>query len=133
MQQESSIETIENLLLAFAGGDGEALLSRVDDTIDFRIDHYRDETDVSWQCARDKTELMSVLQRLGLEVFPRGTHIETMQSHDLGEGWVLTEFRQTFYYAVRQKMVRTRNMLLSHSNAGRMDYFRETVASIDNQ
>ena len=120
---------IDLVLTAFARGDVPALLSMIADDVDFRIDHYRDDTDTGWQVAGNKAELLAVLQRLGAEVFPRGTAIVHTHSQALGDGWVLTQLRQRFFYAVQQRDVESVTWITSHSQGGRLDYFRETVTT----
>ena len=121
---------IDQVLMAFAQGDVPTLLNVIADDVDFRIDHYRDDADTSWQVARSKAELLAVLQRLATEVFPRGTAIEHTHSQDLGNGWVLTQFHQRFFYAVQQRDVESVTWITSHSQGGQLDYFRETVTTI---
>ena len=121
---------IDQVLTAFAQGDVPTLLNVIADDVDFRIDHYRDDADTSWQVARSKAELLAVLQRLGAEVFPRGTAIVRTHSQDLGNGWVLTQFHQRFFYAVQQRDVESVTWITSHSQGGQLDYFRETVTTI---
>lgn len=121
---------IDHVLNAFAAGDVPTLLAHIDDGVDFRIDHYRDTADVSWQQAKDKTGLLAVLQRLAAEVFPRGTQIVQTESQALGDDWVLTRFHQRFFYAVQQREVESVTWIVSHSVQGRLDYFRETVTTI---
>ena len=121
---------IDQVLMAFAQGDVPTLLNVIADDVDFRIDHYRDDADTSWQVARSKAELLAVLQRLGAEVFPRATAIVRTHSQDLGNGWVLTQFHQRFFYAVQQRDVESVTWITSHSQGGQLDYFRETVTTI---
>lgn len=121
---------IDQVLMAFAQGDVPTLLNVIADDVDFRIDHYRDDADTSWQVARSKAELLAVLQRLATEVFPRGTAIVRTHSQDLGNGWVLTQFHQRFFYAVQQRDVESVTWITSHSQGGQLDYFRETVTTI---
>ena len=121
---------IDQVLMAFAQGDVPTLLNVIADDVDFRIDHYRDDADTSWQVARSKAALLAVLQRLGAEVFPRGTAIVHTHSQDLGNGWVLTQFHQRFFYAVQQRDVESVTWITSHSQGGQLDYFRETVTTI---
>ena len=121
---------IDQVLMAFAQGDVPTLLNVIADDVDFRIDHYRDDADTSWQVARSKGELLTVLQRLATEVFPRGTAIVRTHSQDLGNGWVLTQFHQRFFYAVQQRDVESVTWITSHSQGGQLDYFRETVTTI---
>jgi len=121
---------IDHVLAAFAAGDVPRLLAHIDDAVDFRIDHYRDAADVSWQQAQGKAGLLAVLQRLAAEVFPRGTRIVETESQTLGNGWVLTRFHQRFFYAVQQREVESLTWIVSHAVQGRLDYFRETVTTI---
>ena len=121
---------IDQVLMAFAQGDVPTLLNVIADDVDFRIDHYRDDADTSWQVARSKGELLAVLQRLATEVFPRGTAIVRTHSQDLGNDWVLTQFHQRFFYAVQQRDVESVTWITSHSQGGQLDYFRETVTTI---
>ena len=121
---------IDHVLNAFAAGDVPTLLAHIDDGVDFRIDHYRDTADVSWQQAKDKAGLLAVLQRLAAEVFPRGTQIVQTESQALGDDWVLTRFHQRFFYAVQQREEESVTWIVSHSVQGRLDYFRETVTTI---
>ena len=121
---------IDQVLMAFAQGDVPTLLNVIADDVDFRIDHYRDDADTNWQVARSKAELLTVLQRLATEVFPRGTAIVRTHSQDLGNGWVLTQFHQRFFYAVQQRDVESVTWITSHSQGVQLDYFRETVTTI---
>lgn len=122
---------IEHVLQAFAAGDVPTLLAHVADDIDLRIDHYRDQADTSWQVAQGKPAVLGVLQRLAVEVFPQGTRILGTDSQALGDDWVLTRFHQRFFYAVTQQEVTSQTWILSHSVQGQVDYFRETVTTID--
>lgn len=121
---------IDAVLSAFAGGDVENLLRHIDDQIDFRIDHYQDEADISWQKAADKAGLIQVLQRLAAEVFPQGTRILSTSSTPLGNDWVITKLHQQFYYGVQDQEVDSLTWIVSHSEEGRVDYFRETVTNV---
>ena len=121
---------IDRVLTAFEQQDVPTLLNVIADDVDFRIDHYRDDADTNWQVARSKAELLTVLQRLATEVFPRGTAIVRTHSQDLGNGWVLTQFHQRFFYAVQQRDVESVTWITSHSQGGQLDYFRETVTTI---
>ena len=122
---------IDHVLAAFAQGDVPTLLAHTADDVDFRIDHYRDLADTSWQQARSKSDLLAVLQRLAVEVFPRGTQIVHTHSTPLGNGWALTQFHQRFFYAVQQREVESLTWIVSHSQDGQLDYFRETVTTIN--
>jgi len=121
---------IDHVLAAFEKGDVPTLLGSVADDIDFRIDHYRDDADTSWQVARNKADLLTVVQRLGTEIFPQGTKIVHTHSQPLGNDWVLTQFHQRFFYAVQQREVESLTWIMSHSRNGQLDYFRETVTTI---
>jgi len=121
---------IDRVLAAFEKGDVPTLLGSVADDMDFRIDHYRDDADTSWQVARNKADLLAVVQRLGTEIFPRGTKILHTHSQPLGNDWVITQFHQRFFYAVQQREVESLTWIVSHSQNGQLDYFRETVTTI---
>lgn len=130
MNQPTAVHPIDIVLQAFAQGDADTLLRHIDDKIDFRIDHYQDDTDVSWQRAESKQELVQLLQRLGTEVFPKGTRIVSTSSTPLGGDWVITQLRQQFYYGVQERMVDSQTWIVSHSSQGRCDYFREIVGTV---
>ncbi len=100
------------------------------ENLDFRIDHYHDEVDVSWQAAADIGEMAAVLQRLAVEVFPKGTRVLELRSLDLGHGWFVTRFHQRFFYGVRQRGCESVTFILSHETDGKLDYFRETVTDV---
>ena len=121
---------IDRVLAAFEKGDVPTLLGSVADDMDFRIDHYRDDADTSWQVAGNKADLLAVVQRLGTEIFPRGTKIVHTHSQPLGNDWVITQFHQRFFYAVQQREVESLTWIVSHSQNGQLDYFRETVTTI---
>lgn len=121
---------IDRVLTAFEQQDVPTLLATIADDVDFRIDHYRDDADTRWQIARNKAEAMAVVQRLGVDVFPRGTKILHTHSQPLGNDWVLTHFHQRFFYAVQQREVESVTWITSHSQNGQVDYFRETVTTI---
>ncbi|BEP95885.1 hypothetical protein GmRootA79_42690 [Acidovorax sp. A79] len=121
---------IDRVLAAFEKGDVPTLLDSISDDVDFRIDHYRDEADTSWQVARHKADVLAVVQRLGTEVFPQGTKIVHTHSQPLGDDWVITKFHQRFFYAVQQREVESLTWIVSHSRNGQLDYFRETVTTI---
>lgn len=129
-QPSPTLHPIDHVLSAFAQGDVPRLLSHIADDVDFRIDHYRDAADVAWQQAQGKGSVLAVLQRLATEIFPRGTQILRAHSQALGDGWVLTQFHQRFYYGVQQRDVESQTWIMSHSRDGLLDYFRETVATI---
>ncbi|UOA26276.1 hypothetical protein [Pseudosulfitobacter sp. DSM 107133] len=120
---------IGQLLHKFTQGDA-SMLGHVADDIDFRIDHFRDEADTSWQVAGSLDGLIQVLGRLGQEVFPKGTTALGLDTFALGEGWHLTRFHQRFYYGVRQCDVTSVTQIISHEAHGKVDYFRETVTDI---
>lgn len=120
---------ITTLLQKFAAAD-PAMFDLIAPDIDFRIDHYRDEADTGWQAARTLPELISVVQRLGQEIFPNGTSALGIDSYALGNGWHVTNFRQQFFYGLRQREVGSLTHILSHESAGKVDFFRETVTTI---
>jgi hypothetical protein len=122
---------IDRVLKKFAVGD-PTLFEDMADSIDFRIDHYRDELDVSWQVASNKAEMAELLQRLAVEVFPKGTQALDISTRALGDDWYLTHFEQRYFYAVRQRMVESVTHIISHQQDGRMDFFRETVTNVVN-
>ncbi|OGB21534.1 MAG: hypothetical protein A3I66_00160 [Burkholderiales bacterium RIFCSPLOWO2_02_FULL_57_36] len=130
MNQHMETGTIDTILRAFEQGDIATLVNHIDDNIDFRIDHYQDATDVNWQKAANKTELLALLQRLGTEVFPKGTKMIEVSSTHLGGHWVITKLHQQFYYGVQAQMVDSETWIVSHSKAGKCDYFRETVTNV---
>ncbi|ODS65419.1 MAG: hypothetical protein ABS37_08035 [Acidovorax sp. SCN 65-108] len=121
---------IDRVLAAFEKGDVPTLLGSVADDLDFRIDHYRDDADTSWQVARNQADLLTVLQRLGTEIFPQGTQIVHTHSQPLGDDWVMTQLSQRFFYGVQKREVESLTWILSHSQNGQLDYFRETVTTI---
>jgi hypothetical protein len=120
---------IEQLLSKFAQGDA-SMLSHIADDIDFRIDHYKDELDTSWQQAGSLNALLGVLERLGKEVFPHGTLALGIDTFSLGGDWHLTQFNQQFFYGVRQCEVSSLTQIITHETDGKVDYFRETVTDI---
>jgi hypothetical protein len=122
---------IHRILDLFEKGSPE-LLAHMAEDIDFRIDHYRDEADVSWQVASNLKEMMTVLQRLSEDVFPKGTRIVDLSSIALGDDWFMTRFHQEFFYEVRQRDCESVTYILSHETDGKLDYFRETVTSVVN-
>lgn len=121
---------IGQVIARFAAGD-PAMFDLIAEDIDFRIDHFRDDTDISWQQARSRADLMSLVMRLGAEVFPQGTKALAVNCFALGDGWCLTMFEQQFFYGVRQTEVRSLTWILSHEAEGKLDYFRETVTSAE--
>ncbi len=122
--------TIDIVLRAFERGDVNTLLQHIDDDIDFRIDHYRDEHDISWQRAANKDQFLAMLQRVASEVFPQGTRLLEVDTEDLGGGWAMTKMRQQFYYGVQERHVDSQTWIISHSQNERCDYFRETVTTL---
>lgn len=120
---------ITALLQKFVAAD-PAMFDLIAPDIDFRIDHYRDEADTAWQAARTLPELIGVVQRLGQEIFPKGTRALGIDSYALGNGWYLTNFHQRFFYGLDQREVTSLTHILSHENAGKVDFFREIVTNI---
>ena len=120
---------ILHILNKFETGE-TSIFSHFADNIDFRIDHYQDDTDISWQVAKDTQQLGALMQRLGNDVFPKGTKVLSRETTDLGEGWYTTRFEQRFFYAIRQNEVESLTYILSHEMGGKLDYFRETVTTV---
>lgn len=120
---------IQNILSKFETGDA-SIFSHFADDIDFCIEHYRDDTDVAWQVAKNVQQLGALMGRLGSEVFPQGTKVLGRDTTELGDGWYMTRFEQRFFYAVRQNMVESRTYIISHEIDGKLDYFRETVTTV---
>lgn len=120
---------IHRILDHFEKGSPD-LLNDLAEDLDFRIDHYRDDLDVSWQSARSRAEMVPLLQRLAQEVFTRGTTIKDLASAALGDGWFLTRFHQAFFYEVRQCDCESVTYILSHEKDGKLDFFRETVTNV---
>ncbi|GAB2187521.1 hypothetical protein [Roseibium sp. LAB1] len=121
---------IHRVLDLFEKGSPE-LFGELSDQLDFRIDHYRDETDISWQTASGLEEMAVVLQRLAQEVFPKGTHVLGLASQALGQGWFFTRFEQRFFYPVKDCECESITYILSHESDGKLDFFRETVTTIE--
>lgn len=120
---------IGQVLTKFAAAD-PSLFGMISDTIDFRIDHFRDEAETSWQQATSREALMAVIGRLGRDVFPKGTNALGLECFALGEGWYLTCFNQRFFYGERQRDVTSLTYIISHEADGLLDFFRETVTNI---
>ncbi len=120
---------IGQLLRKFTQGDS-TMFDHVAPDIDFRIDHFHDEADTSWQTAQSLNALISVVGRLGQEVFPKGTIALGIDTQDLGDGWCLTRFNQRFFYGIRQADVTSLTYIMSHETEGKVDFFRETVTNI---
>lgn len=125
----ASDTVIGQVLAKFTVGD-PSLFELIAEDIDFRIDHFRDEVDTEWQKAGTRDALMSVVGRLGQEIFPKGTEALGIDSFELGNGWYLTCFNQRFFYGVRQKSVTSLTYIVSHEENGALDYFRENVTNI---
>lgn len=121
--------TIGQVLARFAAGD-LSLFELIADDVDFRIDHFRDEADTSWQLATSREALMGVIGRLGQDVFPKGTEALGIDVFALGDGWHLTRFHQRFFYGERQRDVTSVTFIISHEADGLLDYFRENVTNI---
>ena len=120
---------INHVLHLFEAGSPE-IMAYVAADIDFRIDHYRDETDVSWQSAKDIEGFGAVLTRLATDVFPSGTKILGIETRSLGDNWFSTRFEQRFFYAQRGRMVESVTHITTHETDGKMDFFREIVTTI---
>jgi hypothetical protein len=120
---------IGQVIAKFVAGD-PAMFELMAEDIDFRIDHFRDDIDINWQHARSREALVTLVGRLGKEVFPRGTRALSVTGVELGDGWHLTSFHQQFFYGVRQEEVKSQTYILSHEADGLLDYFRETVTNV---
>ncbi len=125
----ASDTVIGQVLAKFVVGD-PSLFELIAEDIDFRIDHFRDEVDTDWQKADTRDALISLVGRLGEEIFPKGTEALGIDSFELGNGWHLTCFNQRFFYGVRQKSVTSLTYIVSHEENGALDYFRENVTNI---
>ena len=128
-KSQNSNLAILDILSKFESGDASIFAHFADD-IDFRIEHYHDDTDTSWQVAKTVEQLGALMGRLGGEVFPKGTKILSCDTTKLGDGWCMTRFEQRFFYAVRQNMVESVTYIISHEVNGKLDYFRETVTTV---
>jgi len=122
---------IDKLLSAFERGDVPAMDALVADDLDLRIEHYRDDADISWQRSTDKAGFFALLQRLASDIFPRGTKVLSIDTRELGGGWTATSFRQRFFYAARDGEVNSQTWIIAHEADGRCDYFREIVATVE--
>lgn len=121
---------IKTLIQMFELGSPD-LLDYVAADIDLRIEHYRDDVDVSWQYASNLQELMELLGRLVAEVFPQGTKIVSLDSRPLGGGWYQTKYVQRFWYPVQGQEVVGNSLFISHESQGRVDFLREVVTSVE--
>lgn len=130
MYERDSNITIHQLLNRFEKGD-MSLLELVADDIDLRIDHYKDDADTQWQQCSNKADFITVLTRLGNEIFPQGTVINHLSSEALADGWFITTFDQTFWYGLAEKKVQSRTYIVSHEVNGQIDYFRENVSTLN--
>ena len=129
MIERHSDIAIHQLLNRFEQGD-MSLLDLIADDIDLRIDHYKDDANTDWQQCNNKSDFIGVLTRLGEEIFPRGTVINTLNSESLGEGWYCTIFDQSFWYGLEEQYVKSRTYIISHELDGQIDYFRENVSTL---
>ena len=129
MFERNSNIAIHQLLNRFEEGD-MSLLELVANDIDLRIDHYKDDADTGWQQCDNKADFIEVLTRLGSEIFPNGTTISSLSSEPLGDGWYITTFDQSFWYGLAKKDVQSRTYIVSHELAGQIDYFRESVTTL---
>ncbi len=121
---------IETLLQKFAAGD-PTLLTHMSADIDFRIDHFHDDADVSWQSGQGLDAMGPLLQRLAKEVFPQGTKAIRIISTPLDlSGWVMTTFEQEFFYGIRDCLCNSITYIISHETNGQVDFFRETVTNV---
>ncbi|MCG7627796.1 hypothetical protein MHM88_08265 [Epibacterium sp. MM17-32] len=122
----SARPVIDTVLHKFVAGAPD-LMSHLADDIDFRIDHYADDVDASWQAGHGIDAMGRILGRLATDVFPRGTEALEIHVQPLSDGWHLTRFHQQFYYGVKGYEVTSLTYILSHEKDGKLDYFRETV------
>lgn len=126
---KSEQTVIGDVIAKFVAGD-PTMFDLIAEDIDFRIDHFRDDADVSWQQASSRESLIAVVQRLGQEIFPKGTHALGIDTFTLGNGWYLTRFKQLFYYGLQQRDVTSVTYITSHESDGVLDFFRETVTNV---
>lgn len=128
----AQLTAIDTLLQKFVAGD-PSMFNDIAPDIDFAIEHYRDSdgADTSWQRATSLTDLITIVGRLGAEVFQQGTNALKIETTALGNGWHLTEFHQRFHYAVRGKVVESVTYITSHEADGKLDFFREVVTTVD--
>ncbi len=109
-----------------------SLLDLISDNIDFCIDHYADDTDISWKKCEKKEDFITILTRLTDEVFPQGTKIVNILSNALKSGWYMTIFEQQFFYGVKEAEVFSRTFIIYNEVDGNIDYFREHVTEMEN-
>ncbi|CAH9067431.1 hypothetical protein PSECIP111951_03792 [Pseudoalteromonas holothuriae] len=129
MYERNSAIAIHQLLNRFEQGD-MTLLEFIAEDIDLRIDHYKDDADTCWQQCKNKADFITLLTRLGQDIFPKGTTIKSLNSHPLGPGWYCTTFCQSFWYGLAQKDVDSQTYIISHESNGQIDYFREHVSTL---
>ncbi|MBB1384489.1 hypothetical protein H5119_02790 [Pseudoalteromonas sp. SG45-5] len=129
MLERYSDITIHKVLNLFEKGD-MSLLDLIADDIDLRIEHYKDDTDIAWQQCNDKAGFITLLTRLGTDIFPKGTLITGLESQSLGDDWHITTFDQSFWYGEAKQDVNSRTYIISHELNGKVDYFRETVSTL---
>jgi len=126
----TSRPAIEELLQKFVAGD-PGLMAHLSEDIDFRIDHYADDTDISWQAGQGLEAMGAILTRLATEVFPQGTNALEISVQPLADGWHLTRFHQRFYYGLKACEVTSLTYIISHESNGKVDFFRETVTGVN--
>lgn len=132
LPNQSPTSAIESLLRKFVAND-PTLISYMAPDIDFRIDHFRDEADVSWQVGKGMKDIGQILTRLASDIFPKGTEALAITTQALPQdGWMFTTFEQKFFYGVRGRICTSVTLILSHESNGQVDYFRETVTNIVN-
>lgn len=122
---------IGQLLHKFVQADA-SMVAHIADDINFRIEHFKDDLDTSWQAADSLPALLGVLGRLDQEVFPKGTLALGIETFSIGDDWFLTRFNQQFYYGMRKCEVTSLTHIISHETDGKVDYFRETVTNVTN-
>lgn len=116
------------------GESGKCNSGRMDamtsNDLDLRIEHYRDDLDISWQRSTDRAGFQALLERLAQEVFPHETRILSLETLELGDGWSLTAFRQQFYYPAHSREVIGQTWIVAHEVDGKCDYFREITIPV---
>lgn len=121
---------IHNVINAFEKMD-MGLFEYIAEDVDLAIDHYKDDADTKWQQCQSKQEMAGLLGRLAQDVFPKGTHVLALSSQALGDGWYITTFSQQFWYGILSKEVIGKSLIVSHELDGQVDYFRETVQTVE--
>ncbi len=100
---------IHRVLDLFEKGSPE-LFGELSEQLDFRIDHYRDETDVAWQVASGLEEMAGVLQRLAQDVFPKGNTYSRSRFPGIGAGMVPDPFRAKVLLSCQELRMRKHHL-----------------------